>query len=217
MLQRSRLRFTDAKNGYLVGNELKVHRTTAGGATWAGVDVKLASTATPSFPLIHDIDFGTLTHGALVGRTLNGGAFVAVTTDGGKTWKLETMPGDKEYSEVNDITECLDYPGPTAYAGTANGKTWQLKNDSAGGKRAPRYGAVTPDAGLPSDGGQADSAAPSMDLGATDSGAPSKDSGTTGGGGGGGGCSVAASRPGMGLLALLALALLGLRRRGPRA
>lgn len=373
MFQKARLRFTDAQNGYLVGNEIKVYRTTDGGKSWTGVAVKLAGTTKPSFPLIHDIDFGTKTHGAVVGRSLNGGSFVAVTTDGGKTWnettskppkaspyevgmadsktivvgsyinlgkvfishdlgatwsekkikgkavidiefiskttgfilsnalgaavpdnemilrtadggktwsspsgglipvqpqsmawvdvnngyvggrdaknktvgmarttdggktwKLETMPSDPEYGQTNDITECLEYPGPTAYSGTANGKTWHLKNTSAGGKRAPRYGAApTPDAGLPKDSGTPgkdsgtpgkDGGTPGKDGGTTANdggttvkdGAASTDSGTTDTGDDDEGCAVAGVRSTPLLLNLAVLALLGLRvrRRG---
>ncbi len=144
---------------------------------------------------------------------------IARTTNGGAAWTLETMPvNGTEFEKPSDLMDCMDYPGPAAYAGTTNGMVSMIKNGVAGGTRPVRYtGGGTPaiDAGP-----NAADAGPN----AADAGPNAADGGNTGvgddaggnGGGGGGGCSIASSSPigGWGFL-LLAMTFL-FRRRSNR-
>jgi len=117
-----------------------------GGKTWK-------SNSTKTLPLQAQI-MGWVDdkNGYVGGRTAdNKSLALARTKDAGKSWKVETLPADPQFSQASDIMYCLEYPGPAAYAGTTNGKVSLLVNKTAGGKRAPRYGAVPPpaDAGVP--------------------------------------------------------------------
>jgi hypothetical protein len=127
------------------------------------------------------------------------GLAIARTTNGGKSWTMETLPTDAEFTKPSLIVQCFEYPGPAAYIGVANGTVRLLKNDTAGGNRADRYsGSTQPtsDAGMGKDAKvgsdsattSSDAAIPTGDSSQTPS--PSSPSPS-----GGGGCSLSGESP----------------------
>ena len=82
-----KMHFTDVQHGFVITNEDKIYRTEDSGATWSPVTITFKQAGNTTS--VKDIDFGSKTHGVAVGVHGDLGktpAFVAITTDGGKTW-----------------------------------------------------------------------------------------------------------------------------------
>jgi photosystem II stability/assembly factor-like uncharacterized protein len=148
----AQLDFVDAVHGWLLvgygsaaSNEgVALYRTSDGGQHWVRIEqtLGLGHDAPGSLPFgcgKAGISFVSLTTGWVSGNCAAGGAFLAVTHDGGFTWQSQTLPG----------TEGVVYQGPattlptffsardgylvffegssasTLYTTTDGGRTWQ--------------------------------------------------------------------------------------------
>ena len=89
------MHFVDVNTGWVVGSSDTIYKTVDGGATWTGT--KITASGGQNKFLVQHIDFGSKTHGVVTGRygaVVATQPLVAVTTDGGATWKDVTLPSD---------------------------------------------------------------------------------------------------------------------------
>ena len=209
--QAAMLDFVSATTGYFyhrcngpnaVTNEC-VMKTTDGGDTWAS----------PSSSYLGDgfggLAFADESNGLLVGTGDKGQALALRTTDGGKSWKPETLPASSAGLGV------VQYPGPLACAAntTINGPAWLCNAALGGGPKPVLLGGGGTQPG--SDGGTGSPdlamAGPGVDGGA------GADLAAAPGGKGSGGCTLSGRATPVGGLAWLLAGLLALRAgRGRR-
>jgi hypothetical protein len=195
-----------------------------GGATWTKIDPGPDAVMNPNFNSM-------LWKDAMNGLLGGDGGKILRTSDGGKTWALDTVPADWDAISA-PLVGGFAWPGPSAYAYPASNNKIILRDPAAGGASPVGTAGATGAAGTTGAAGATSTAGTTGAAGATAAAGATGAAGTTGaagatgaagsggkagGGGGGGGCAVASQASTSGLVALLALSWLArAARRRPR-
>ena len=122
--------FIDANNAWAGGSNATLLKTTNGGATWQ----KVTSTLIAKIDYLRDIHFLSLNKGFIIGKLIDGDAFVYRTIDGGTTWQdvgLSKKTIASFYTQMSWIDNNIGWlaAGDDLFKTVDGGTTWIKKAD----------------------------------------------------------------------------------------
>jgi photosystem II stability/assembly factor-like uncharacterized protein len=128
------VRFTDAQNGWIVGEFGKIMHTSDGGETWKEQEKTLMEGTGVFDPLDLPTMFGVNMVSPQEGYTAGLEGHIAHTKDGGQHWAYDKL--DVEYPVVDPLLNIYAFPDGSGWATGAAGEVLRKEGPDAPWKRA---------------------------------------------------------------------------------